>query len=843
MSISVRPTRGSLTILLIAYVLTMSAACDDTNSRPASPATPTASPSASASATAPPTETPPASPTSTSTATPQPTDTVAPPNPTPTVSATQSRSATPSLTPTEIPTQTATASATPTFSPSVTATPTFTASPTPSVFEAVGSVEQVYVRNGPPGMQIDLLDADSQIIDSGTTDEYGSYIFREVQPGEDYAVEPVALDAGSRPALPIITGIRVLGLHDHPGPDFYTNQTIGAGYGYLETRDGTLLAINVILPGPIGNGPFPTVIEYSGYDPANPTAPQPSMLMASVLGYAVVGVNMRGTGCSGGAFDFFEPLQWLDGYDAIEAIAAQPWVRGNRVGMVGVSYPGISQLFVAQMQPPSLAAIAPLSVISDIGRGILFPGGILNVGFAVEWAAERKREAEPGGQPWSQVRLDAGDQVCIANQRLRSQTPNILQKIDDNRFYIPEVADPLSPATFVDRIDIPVFLAGAWQDEQTGGYFPNMLDRFDAAPVKHFAMTNGGHIDSIDPENFARWIDFLALYVAREVPRRPLLASTILNFIAAELFGVRALQLPPERFIGVSSYEEALAIYESAPKVRILFESGGGAIPGAPNPTFIAEFDEWPIPQTQPTVWYLDAHSTLSESPPESSGADTYRYDTSRSLRTTLEGSIDEVWRALPAWDWPHPETGRAVAYTSAPLDEPLVMIGSGSVDLWLVSDAPDVDIQVSLTEVRSDGKEVYIQSGWLRTSRRKLDPLLSTELRPVATHLEVDAAPLLNDEYEEVRIELFPFAHVFRPGSQVRVIIDTPGASRPRWRFETLEYEFDVVNTIARSSEYPSRVVLPVIPGIEVPAELPACPGLRGQPCRDALPWSNESN
>lgn len=711
------------------------------------------------------------------------------------------------------------------------------------MFEAVGSVEQVYVRNGPPGMQIDLLDADSQIIDSGTTDEYGSYIFREVQPGEDYAVEPVALDAGSRPALPIITGIRVLGLHDHPGPDFYTNQTIGAGYGYLETRDGTLLAINVILPGPIGNGPFPTVIEYSGYDPANPTAPQPSMLMASVLGYAVVGVNMRGTGCSGGAFDFFEPLQWLDGYDAIEAIAAQPWVRGNRVGMVGVSYPGISQLFVAQMQPPSLAAIAPLSVISDIGRGILFPGGILNVGFAVEWAAERKREAEPGGQPWSQVRLDAGDQVCIANQRLRSQTPNILQKIDDNRFYIPEVADPLSPATFVDRIDIPVFLAGAWQDEQTGGYFPNMLDRFDAAPVKHFAMTNGGHIDSIDPENFARWIDFLALYVAREVPRRPLLASTILNFIAAELFGVRALQLPPERFIGVSSYEEALAIYESAPKVRILFESGGGAIPGAPNPTFIAEFDEWPIPQTQPTVWYLDAHSTLSESPPESSGADTYRYDTSRSLRTTLEGSIDEVWRALPAWDWPHPETGRAVAYTSAPLDEPLVMIGSGSVDLWLVSDAPDVDIQVSLTEVRSDGKEVYIQSGWLRTSRRKLDPLLSTELRPVATHLEVDAAPLLNDEYEEVRIELFPFAHVFRPGSQVRVIIDTPGASRPRWRFETLEYEFDVVNTIARSSEYPSRVVLPVIPGIEVPAELPACPGLRGQPCRDALPWSNESN
>ena len=33
------------------------------------------------------------------------------------------------------------------------------------------------------------------------------------------------------------------------------------------------------------------------------------------MGFTVVDVNMRGTGCSGGAFDFFEPLQSLDGYD------------------------------------------------------------------------------------------------------------------------------------------------------------------------------------------------------------------------------------------------------------------------------------------------------------------------------------------------------------------------------------------------------------------------------------------------------------------------------------------------------------------------------------------------
>ena len=112
------------------------------------------------------------------------------------------------------------------------------------------------------------------------------------------------------------------------------------------------------------------------------------------MGFAVVDVNMRGTGCSGGAFDFFEPLQNLDGYDVIETIAKQPWVLGNKVGMLGISYGGISQLFTAQTQPAGLAAIAPLSVI-DATATTLYPGGIRNDGFAVAWAEQRQQNAEP----------------------------------------------------------------------------------------------------------------------------------------------------------------------------------------------------------------------------------------------------------------------------------------------------------------------------------------------------------------------------------------------------------------------------------------------------------------
>src|SRR5258706_14420057 len=110
------------------------------------------------------------------------------------------------------------------------------------------------------------------------------------------------------------------------------------------------------------------------------------------MGFTFVDVNMRGTGCSGGAFDFFEPLQGLDGYDVIETVARQPWVLHNKVGMMGISYGGISQLFVGATNPPSLAGIAPLSVIDNTATTV-YPRGVLNTGVAVARAQDPGHDA------------------------------------------------------------------------------------------------------------------------------------------------------------------------------------------------------------------------------------------------------------------------------------------------------------------------------------------------------------------------------------------------------------------------------------------------------------------
>jgi len=88
----------------------------------------------------------------------------------------------------------------------------------------------------------------------------------------------------------------------------------------------------------------------------------------------------------------------------------------------------------------------------------------------------------------------------------------------------------------------------------------------------------------------------------------------------------------------------------------------------------------------------------------------------------------------------------------------------------------------------------------------------------------------------------VFPFAHVFRAGSRIRVIIDAPGASRPTWGFDDLPKVGEQVNTVGFGGDTASRIMLPVVSGVHVAPGLPACPGLRAQPCRPAAKITNGS-
>lgn len=720
-------------------------------------------------------------------------------------------------------------------------------------FDAHGSVEQVYVTGLAPGAQMSLRNHAGRKVATKRADAEGGLLFRNVKPGNGYRV-------GSSGPLTVLPKRAA-----PPSTDVYNQSIPSSGYGYMTTRDGTKLAIYVHPPqdvtnaSPVGlpipplqNGPTPTLIEYSGYGYADPAGPQSGIsIIANLMGFTVVDVNMRGTGCSGGAFDFFEPLQSLDGYDVVETIARQPWVLHNKVGMMGISYGGISQLFTAQLRPPSLAAISPLSVL-DATQTTLYPGGILNTGFAVAWAKERIHDAKPAGpkqgQSWAYKRIQEGDQTCKANQALHGQAADLIKKIKSNDHYRPKVADPLSPVTFVKKIDVPVYMACQWTDEQTGGHCPTLAEQFTSTSRKWLTFTNGTHVDSLDPETFNRWYDFLELYVAKQAPiTNSATMRAAAPVIYQEAMGVPGVTLPRDPIQEQPTYEGALAAFEQLAPVRVLFDNGAGSsTAGAPLPGFERSFPSLPVPGTVGQSWYLAPGGALAARPPARARADSFAWDAHAKPLTNFTGDTaggdGGLWTATPPYDWKQSPPGSALSYVSSPLAENTTVVGAGGVDAWVRSSRPNVDIQVTISEVRPDGKETFVQGGWLRANERRLDARKSRPLAPVLSLRARDVAPLPRNRFVKVTIPLYYEGHAYRAGSRIRVTIAAPNGDQPIWSFSKTQPKGRATVAIAYSKRRLSRLLLPVVPGVEVPTGLPPCPGLRGEPCRDYRPLTNRS-
>ncbi len=754
----------------------------------------------------------------------------------------------------------------------------------PATFTVRPGVEIVTVFDATPGNPVTLYDRDGTRLLSVIADAFGQAHFaylppthetidptqavsgeivkrgRTVAPGPGYLVRD---DSVTPPRAS--TAFRVLAVSDVAPTAHYDKQSLeGIVYGvlgpadgvdvqeglnYIEMRDGVRLSAMVRFPDPLlwGEGPYPTVVEYSGYSPSDPGAPDPGSRIATLLGYATVGVNMRGTGCSGGVFDIFSPAQHADGYDIVEVVARQSWVLHNHVGMVGLSYPGISQLYVAYTNPPSLAAVTPLSVLADPWQE-LRPGGIYNDGFTRQWLEQRDAEASPNGQSWTDARIAWGDTACAEHQELRNQNLEFEVIFQELEFY-PADAAARSLPNLVSEIECPVYLTGAFQDEQTGPQFADMLNHFDNAAVRRFTLYNGRHPDGYSPLVLLRWWEFLELYVAKRVPRLP---GWVRSLGAAEFskeYDSTDLTFEPDRFDAFTDddYAGALAFYEAEPDVRVLFESGGGEDqPGAPVARFETSLTSWPPPDAATQTFFLDAEERLVATAPAAGGVDTFEYDPAAGAKTFFgtRGYWAQQMTRLWEVDWTDFAEGKVLSYLTEPLATTLVSAGPAYVEVHLTSDVGDVVLQATISEVRPDGNEYLVTSGWLRAGHRERDDVFSYGNHVAYTFAEDTFEPLDAGEEVVARIPIPSFAHTFRAGSRLRLTIATPGRNHGTWEFLAPSYGQAVPShRIARGGAKSSALVLTTFADpdtLGIPAAYPACPGLRGQPCRPFVPKVN---
>ncbi|NMM87504.1 peptidase S15 [Rhodococcus sp. SRB_17] len=190
-------------------------------------------------------------------------------------------------------------------------------------------------------------------------------------------------------------------------------------------------------------------------------------------GYSQVVVDVRGTGFSQGTWQVLQQREQQDTVEVIDWASSQSWSDGD-VGMSGVSYSGINQIYAASEQPPALKAIFPVEPGGDVLRDVVAPGGGIGIGFMPVWLAA------VNGTKWLpnvQSMLDGTfDWTWLAD---RQADPMTFVGLLLNALTVPSIAD-ITPdlkdllesnsslrrdlISHPENINVPTMVYGGWHD-------------------------------------------------------------------------------------------------------------------------------------------------------------------------------------------------------------------------------------------------------------------------------------------------------------------------------------------------------------------------------------------
>jgi putative CocE/NonD family hydrolase len=137
-------------------------------------------------------------------------------------------------------------------------------------------------------------------------------------------------------------------------------------------------------------------------------------------------------------------------------------------------------------------------------------------------------------------------------------------------------------------------------------------------------------------------------------------------------------------------------------------------------------------------------------------------------------------------------------------LDTDLEVTGPLAAVIYAESTARDTDFTAKLVDVYPDGRAIHLAEGILRARHRA--SMEAMEL-------------LVPGEVAEFRIELAPTSNLFMKGHRLRVEISSSNFPRFDRNLNTGEDIFRSTRmqtarqTILHSAEYPSHVILPIVP------------------------------
>ncbi len=582
-------------------------------------------------------------------------------------------------------------------------------------------------------------------------------------------------------------------------------------------RDGVRLATDIYRPAKEGQpveGKFPTILTRTPYNRAGGSS---FGKYFAARGYVFVAQDTRGRYGSEGEW------HWLtddgpDGVDCLEWIAKQPWSDGQ-VGMLGTSYVGGTQHAVAIEGSPHLKTIIPVDAVCNMGHASMRNGGAFEMRF------------------WNWIFLNAGRGSRAVQDEGKRE---ILQELASQRFeYLkllplrrgttplalsPEYEDWLIGAmehgandeywaqnNILDNpekyMDIPVYFVGGWYDSwasNTAESYVTLSKRLTSplylimGPWIHGAQTGSQHgqvdfgKEAAIPDQYQwrlEWYDHTLKGMENSVGRSAPFESPVRIFVMGTGDGHKTDR---DRLYHGGYWRNEL---------------------------------EWPLARAKQTSFYLHQDGTLSTEKPGAEGGQTsYQFDPHNPV-PTIGGNISSgndillqgAWNQKGGphvWNWPNPiplsARNDVLVFQTEPLSEDVEVTGPIEVELWASSDCLDTDFTAKLIDVYPPsadfpgGFDLNITDGIRRARFRE-----SLEQEKLLTPGEVVRIP----------IKLYPTSNVFKKGHRIRVDISSsnfprfdvnPNTGEPLNRHRLMR---TAVNTVWHNAEFPSRIVLPLVP------------------------------
>ncbi len=529
----------------------------------------------------------------------------------------------------------------------------------------------------------------------------------------------------------------------------------------IPMADGVNLAADLYFPTDINSGErIPVILEYEPYRKTESRGGLYSAYGYFVEhGYVFARVDIRGTGRSEGHVIPYEysDIELNDGEVVIDWLSKQDWSNGN-VGMIGLSWGGFNSIQMAVRNPPALKAFMAMMATEAIYQeDVHYMDGIIHTD---SWMMSNDLNNSLPGAPdyvldddWLKNRFEAEPSVYtyMRNQR-------------DSAFW-----DRASTLDKYDQIKIPGYHIGGWYDGYRNS-LPRMLENVDA-PVKaligpwdHDQPHNAGHTPRIEWRHEAvRWFDHWLKGIDTGIMDEPKFSVFIRDWH------------PPQS-----------DIVDIPGKWR--FEEG------------------WPIERTEIKSLFATANNELSIEPTEEA-----IHNLEYKASVGLEGGGPVMWWGSVPPDQ-QPMDDYALVYETAPLEEPLEILGHPQAFLNVSAPVTRANWVARISDVAPDGSVTQVTgagfNGTHRNSARQPEDIVPGEEIPL-------------------NIKMHFTSWVFPKGHKIRLAV-TNGMWPMLW-----PTPYPMTTTLTVGGQNSARVDLPVIPfedrpvpTFKEPVESPSLPG-----------------